>query len=280
MVPDEVMAVRGGEDIIKKEIGIYERERLLEEKEKKVAEREWQLRILERRQTAAQIDQRETMDGVRGKRYAARHESTEAAHKFDRSTGKVVKLETEMQSLQKQLRLSQRVATALEERLNRREQDIKAVQDGSIRVGMEHGLTRALLGTRTSEPEEARSFPAADTLSGVELSSMTEGLNAEILQVAAIVADMFDFGVKVNTGEELTAARTTIGGILGPTMLQLLSSVRHCEDPLVVQIALQSCMTKFAEWAIVAWHLDMSRDQSILMNIYSEMQRAGKSQKL
>jgi len=168
---------------------------------------------------------------------------------------------------------SQQHRRTLEGELHRRQQDIQNIQDASKRMEAQHGLTRELLEARTIELKGAQSFLiTADKLSGAEVSAMVEGLNGEIHQAAAFMAEFFEFPeLKAGPGDDGTIGRTWIEEILGPTMLKGLSSVRHCEDPLVVQIALQACMTGFAARVITAWHLDESKDQNLVLNIYSHM---------
>src|SRR6266576_3384838 len=85
--------------------------------------------------------------------------------------------------------------TMLEERLwqSRRELDI---------VKVKYEQAQELLQTRTAELKAAQAFlTTADKLSNVDVVNLVDALNAEILQVSALVADAFTFGPK-NGGEE------------------------------------------------------------------------------
>jgi hypothetical protein len=190
-------------------------------------------------------------------------------------------LEKEVRTLRKQLEQSQGHVTALEEKLHRREKDMQLVQDDSIRMEMEHSLTRTLLEARILELKGAQSFlTTADALSEAEVSSMVDALNAEIFQAAASMADSFEFEiVKGDAGEALTTTRRKTEEVLGPRMLKLLkllSSLRHREDLLVVQIALQAWVTKFGRQVITVWHSDVLKEQSFLEKVYSQTRGAGK----
>jgi hypothetical protein len=187
-------------------------------------------------------------------------------------------LEKEVRTLRKQLEQSQGHVTALEEKLHRREKDMQLVQDDSIRMEMEHSLTRTLLEARILELKGAQSFlTTADSLSEAEVSSMVDALNAEIFQAAASMADSFEFEiVKGDAGEALTTTRRKTEEVLGPRMLKLLSSLRHREDLLVVQIALQAWVTKFGRQVITVWHSDVLKERSFLEKVYSQMRGAGK----
>jgi hypothetical protein len=272
------------EIIVKREREVNERERRVEEKERKIAERERRVEKQEHRKAgqdgSREDDHRRELAKIKQERNDAREAAREAVDKLGFFEDENAKLEKEVKELQKHLGQSRKHAATLEDKLNRREKDIKYAKDKSIQLEMEHGKTSTLLEARTSELKGAQSFlTTADSLSGAEVSSMVEGLNAEILQAAAFMVDSFTFGrVGTTPGKVSTTARTRMESILGPTVLRLLGSVRHCEDPLVVQIALQACMANFGKWAIAAWHLDISQDQSILGNIYSQMREAGMSQ--
>jgi hypothetical protein len=187
-------------------------------------------------------------------------------------------LEKELRTLRKQLEQSQGHVTALEEKLHRREKDMQLVQDDSIRMEMEHSLTRTLLEARILELKGAQSFlTTADALSEAEVSSMVDALNAEIFQAAASMADSFEFEiVKGDAGEALTTTRRKTEEVLGPRMLKLLSSLCHREDLLVVQIALQAWVTKFGRQVITVWHSDVLKEQSFLEKVYSQTRGAGK----
>jgi hypothetical protein len=216
------------------------------------------------------------LERMRQERSAAIKEAKEAAVKLTLSDAEVVNLRRELHESQKQLEQCQHRNRALEEQLHCREKDIQAAQDRSEEMKLQHGLTRKLLEARTLELQGAQSFlTTADALSGAEVSLMVEELNGEIFQMAAFMVDSFKFQ-ETRTGDDQTGARTRTREILGSTMLDLLSSIRHSEDPLVIQIALQACMTKFARWAIVMWHLDSSNGQSLLVGIHSQLRGSGR----
>jgi hypothetical protein len=250
------------------------RERRLNERERKLQGRERDVSFRESRMTEDKQSWKlqkqsleKNLERYRAEKYAAIKEAREAGDMFRRSESDVIKLKQELEHSQQHRR-------ALEGELHRRQQDIQIIQDTTKRMEAQHGLTRELLEARTLELKAAQSFlTTADKLSGADVSAMVGGLNGEIHQTAAFMAESFEFQeLKAYARDDGTIGRTWTEEILGPTMLKLLSSVRHCEDPQVVQIALQACMTNLAARVITTWHLDSSKDQSLLVNIYSQMQ--------
>lgn len=217
-------------------------------------------------------------DSWRGLGWRGAQQAKDAADKLIFRDAEVVNLRRELDESQKQLEQCQHQNRALEERLYRREKDIQAAQDASKRMELQHSQTCDLLEARTLELKGAQSFlTTADTLSGAEVLSMVEELNGEILQTAAFMADSFDFReLKTCPGDGRTIAHTRTKEVLGSTMLDLLRSIRHSEDPLVVQIALQASMTGFARWIITIWHVAVSNNQGLLADIHSQMRGSGK----
>ena len=160
---------------------------------------------------------------------------------LDESQRKLNESERKLDESWRKLEESRRSNGRLEEMVSR-------LQHESGRMEARHGETCELLKARTAELRGAQLFlTTADKLSGAEVSQMVEKLNGEIHQAAAFMAESFEFQEsKVGPEDDSTNARG-VTKLLGPTMLKLLGLVRHWEDSLVVQIALQACMTNFAD---------------------------------
>jgi hypothetical protein len=186
-------------------------------------------------------------------------------------------------SLKQQLDKSQRQLDESKKKSERRKRHVLTLQERVDRLEREstlkearYGQTCELLNARTSELRGAQAFlTTADKLSGAEVSEMVGILNGEIHQAASYIADLFDFQeLKVSHGDDPTNPHFPTKS-LGSTMYKLLSSVPRCGDFPVVQIALQACMTGFAESTISAWNLEISQDQGFLTRVYDQMCAAG-----
>jgi len=237
------------------------------ELKEKLNRREEEMKSVRDRTSRMETDHRRTCASLEARTSDLKEKLNRREEEMKSIRDRTSRMETELRrtcaSLESQLKEAW-------EKQNYREDEIKTLRDQSNRMEAEHSQTRTLLEARTLELKGAQSFlTTADSLSGAEVSSMTEGLNAEILQASAFMADSFKFRwMERDSRATLTEARTRTENILGPQMLKMLSSVCHSEDPLVVQIALQACMTKLASLAIEAWHLNPSRDPGILADVY------------
>ena len=149
--------------------------------------------------------------------------------------------EKESAGLREQLRMNQHNIQALQEELRLKEQEIKALQTASHHKEVTHSQAVALLETRTSELECARTFlTKADTFSGADLILMVEGLNTDILETAAYITDTFDFGQSsqaISTRRQQSVYESVESG-LGKNMTNLL--VQHGRDQTLIQIAVQA----------------------------------------
>ena len=138
----------------------------------------------------------------KGENQRLREERTQAREGWKAMKTECNLAEKESAGLREQLRTNrnenhrlQHDIQALREELRRKEQEIKALQTASRHKEATHSQVAALLETRTSELECARTFlTKADTFSGADLILMVEGLNTDILETAAYITDTFDFG--------------------------------------------------------------------------------------
>lgn len=169
----------------------------------------------------------------------------------------------ESNSLKEQLRTNgdqliilQRDSQAYRERIQRQEQEIQGLKIASHHNEAAHSQTVALLETRTSELNVAQVFlTKADVFSGADIISIVEGLNADILETAAYMADTFNFGQSSQTisTEETRAAHALVESLLGQPMSRLLAQVRNDKDQTLVQIAIQGCLAYICQGVASAW---------------------------
>ena len=149
-------------------------------------------------------------------------------------------------------------------------------------VRVKYEQAQELLHTRTAELKAAQAFlTTADKLSNVDVVNLVDALNAEILQVSALVADAFTFGPK-NGGEgdmnsedvEEALARAT--ETVGPRMVQLLMASEHNEDPILVQIAFQGGLCAYVQWIISSWYFESPDNEQLLRDVYTHIRDSGK----
>ncbi|KAK0434132.1 hypothetical protein EV421DRAFT_1841589 [Armillaria borealis] len=126
-----------------------------------------------------------------------------------------------------------------------------------------------LLDVRTRELQDARTYlDTADLVSGEDVVSMAEALNAEIFQTAAYMADSSAFGAKcrlVDTGE--------VDPWLGADFVEILRSGKDTETRVqCVQVALQASLVRSCMATIAMWHPDSKIDEG-LRQLYSKIQK-------
>jgi hypothetical protein len=222
--------------------------------------------------------QRQQITSLTQERVSLREEVKRKEEKLARSEREQSRLQHEIRDLRDSLAQSQHQGRVQQQQLQRQEQENKILQTESHQLKDQYAHTAALLETRTSELKGAQAFlTKADSLSGAEVTSMVEGLNSEILQTAAFMADSFEFaGPLPPTAMERNEARERIEYMLGKRMSTMLSSVQHSEDPMLVQIALQSCLVWHCVCFIQALSFGESSDAyKVIENIYQRVKQAG-----
>ena len=118
-----------------------------------------------------------------------------------------------------------------------------------------------------------------DDWSGAQLLQALADLNAEILQLAASIADEFAPSLRADTRAPSAAKerdREIVGPALGKEMLKLLERREHAEDPTLVQFALQAwevwCVSKVME--AFCYGLPAEVDEALKL-LFERMQREG-----
>jgi len=190
------------------------------------------------------------------------------------------RMKEHLTQLEKQLERSREQNQTLGSLLKNQANEARMLKGESHQLKLKHAQTLELLETRTSELKGAQAFlTKADSLSGADIIGMIEALNSEILQTAAFMAESFEFDEqKAGAGEEseeLQEACASVTELLGPRLVQLLRSMDHHEDPILIQIALQAGMSAFAEWLISSWYFENPQEEEFLAEIYVRVQESG-----
>jgi hypothetical protein len=139
-----------------------------------------------------------------------------------------------------------------------------------------------LLRIRTAELKGAQAFlTKADILSGAEVIKLVEALNGEIMQTAAVMAEAFtieDKRVDAKEGEsdEIDKVYARAGEIVGYRMAEMLRASEHHEDPILVQMGLQTAMVGYTHWVISSWCFESPEDERMLSEVYTRLRETGK----
>ena len=143
-----------------------------------------------------------------------------------------------------------------------------------------------LLRIRTAELKGAQAFlTKADILSGAEVIKLVEALNGEIMQTAAVMAEAFTIDekrveeaiiTKNGEAEEMSRVYARAGEIVGYRMAEMLRMSEHHEDPILVQMGLQTAMVGYTHWVISSWCFESPEDERMLSEVYARVRETGK----
>src|ERR1700728_2466595 len=166
----------------------------------------------------------------------------------------VERLQAKIKSLNDELGRMERESANVIKQINRAKRQVEILQNQSqshswAMNDLNEKFTdmRELLRMRTNELSGVQKFlTREDEFSGKDVMEKVQGLNNEILQTAAYVADSIAIGQSRNAEEpgtdELQNAFQGASALLGKEMAKLLKSTRHGDDPLLLEISIQSCL--------------------------------------
>ncbi|KAF5359507.1 hypothetical protein D9756_003549 [Leucocoprinus leucothites] len=112
-----------------------------------------------------------------------------------------------------------------------------------------------------------------DTWSGAQVLQAVHDINSEILQFAAAATEMctFDRNSRPSSSRAIQAMHDT-SARLGPNLARILSNRDHSQDPILVQLALQGCLTLCITRALSSFCVGFpSKSDSLLHQIYHRM---------
>jgi hypothetical protein len=119
--------------------------------------------------------------------------------------------------------------------------------------------------TRSSESYLSR----IDSWSGAQVLQAVHDINSEVLQFAASATEISTFSMtrtRPNTAIQDSTTR------IGPYMTRILASRDHSQDPLLVQLALQGCVSLCIARALSSFCIGFpSKSDAVLAQIYSHM---------
>lgn len=114
--------------------------------------------------------------------------------------------------------------------------------------------------------------PAISSFDDVVLH-MVRTLNLEISEVASQVTNAFHVA-QTHDPDNATLAFDRAREAVGPVMAELLESIQHQEDPILIDIALKADMVGFAAEIASAWDFQ-HQSKSVFTGVYKQMRRSG-----
>ncbi|KAF7979114.1 hypothetical protein HWV62_43325 [Athelia sp. TMB] len=112
-----------------------------------------------------------------------------------------------------------------------------------------------------------------DRWSGAQIIQALQDLNSEILQFAAAATELctFDKYSRASPARTTQATKETAAR-LGPALARVLSSRDHAQDPILVQLALQSCVATCIARALSTFCFGFAaKPNAVLSQIYTQM---------
>ncbi|KAK0235989.1 hypothetical protein EDD85DRAFT_772443 [Armillaria nabsnona] len=116
-----------------------------------------------------------------------------------------------------------------------------------------------------------------DSWSGAQLLQAVQDLNSEILQFAAAATELCTFDKKAypSSSKATNQAIQDTGTRLGGDLARILSTRDHSQDPMLVQLALQGCLSTCVARALLPFCMGFpSKPDNILSQIYAHMYMA------
>jgi hypothetical protein len=116
-----------------------------------------------------------------------------------------------------------------------------------------------------------------DSWSGAQVLQAVHDINSEILQFAASVTEMCTFlpvTSSSSSNPRLAQSIQDTTARIGPNMTKILSTRDHSQDPLLVQLALQGCVSHCSARALSSFCIGFpSKSDAVLSQIYNHMQQ-------
>lgn len=146
-----------------------------------------------------------------------------------------------------------------------------------------NGSDTSLSSTSMVDEERARARTAdvyltrTDTWSGAQVLQAVHDINSEILQFAAAATEActFDRHSRPSSSRAIQSMHDTSARI-GHNFARILANRDHSQDPILVQLALQGCLTLCITRALSSFCVGFpSKSDSLLHQIYHRMALAG-----
>ncbi|KAI0375974.1 hypothetical protein BV20DRAFT_932539 [Pilatotrama ljubarskyi] len=102
---------------------------------------------------------------------------------------------------------------------------------------------------------------------------MVRTLNLEISEVATQVTNSFHVAAEPPEPDRAALAFERAREAMGPVMAELLETIQHQDDPLLVDIALKADMVGFAAEIVSAWDFQ-HQSKSVFTGVYKQMLRS------
>ncbi|OCH89887.1 hypothetical protein OBBRIDRAFT_696975, partial [Obba rivulosa] len=130
---------------------------------------------------------------------------------------------------------------------------------------------------RNTELRAAQAYLSkAGSISDADVQGMLERFNATVFQFSAQLADTFPYESVVvqtdRTQDQINVFERVVGSV-GRTLTQTLASAGDQLDPVLIQIAAQSCMARCAFEAISSWSFGTTEIDKTFASVHDQLLR-------
>ncbi|KAG5644290.1 hypothetical protein DXG03_008708 [Asterophora parasitica] len=176
------------------------------------------------------------------------------------------------------LELSEQRTRDLEAQVGRLSEELK-VKDTKLRqTEGQYQTTIRILEETALELKGANLFlTKEDTISSADVISMVDDVNAEIMHIAAFMAEMLDDRGRGQERERQgkTAERKFNLQAMGEPLVQLLrQSTTQSLDPMTIQIALQLSLAETCAIIVGSWFPGVWKGEDVLWKVYSSLKKS------
>ncbi|KAF9068264.1 hypothetical protein BDP27DRAFT_1327616 [Rhodocollybia butyracea] len=199
----------------------------------------------------------------------------------DETRRELTRTHAEMMKLQERCKLLEKTLFETREMLKARDQEIEKLRgsqpdaddEPDRRLDENPGSildeNRAL--SKTTEVFMTRT----DSWSGAQVVQAIHDLNSEILQFSAAATDLCSFAKTATSPKLVSQATQDTASRLGPSVVRILSGRDHSQDPILVQLALQGCISTCIARALSVFCMGFpTKADAVLTQIYSHMYAA------
>ncbi|KDQ56339.1 hypothetical protein JAAARDRAFT_70653 [Jaapia argillacea MUCL 33604] len=227
--------------------------------------------VAEKDEIAVRLDAVEKEKAELEKRVSGEEKGRKAAEEAaEASRVKTVELQDQMRTLQEKVTADNAITNKAKEEITTLVSTLDEQKQGYETLAAQHDHILSLLESRSAELQVAQTFLSTTDSASVEgVTQKVQDLNGDIHHIAASMAESFQFKEnKIDPSKQAVAAREWAETALGPRMAQLLKST---DDPTIVQVALQGCLTMYCHWIIRGWHFDLARENETICDVYDDV---------
>ncbi|KAF5391627.1 hypothetical protein D9757_002409 [Collybiopsis confluens] len=214
-----------------------------------------------------------------------RRDADDMRRELARTQAEVIKLQERCKQLEKTLFETREILKVRDEELEKlkgTQEELGEVEDEDDREDERSRSSRSLHDPELALDESRALLKSTDVFmtrtdswSGAQVLQAIHDLNSEILQFSAAATELCAFGKNITPSKLTIQATQDTASRLGPSVVRILSGRDHSQDPTLVQLALQGCISTCVARALSVFCMGFpTKADAVLTQIYSHMYAA------